>query len=44
MMTLSTSYESQLSTMSDHLCEIQDKLLKKDEELEILKKGKVDLK
>ena len=40
-MTMSSSYESQLSAMSDHLCEVQDKLTKKEEEMEFFKKGKV---
>ena len=34
MSTLSSGYDSQLSTMSDHLCELRDDLLKKEEELE----------
>ena len=36
---MSSGYESQLSTMSDHLCELRDKLLKKEEEMEMMKKG-----
>lgn len=42
MSTTSDNYEKQLSAMSDHLCEVNDKLLKQSEELEVLKKsGKV---
>ena len=39
--TTSSNYESQLSTMSDHLCELSDKLLKQEEEMEVLRRGKV---
>lgn len=42
-MTLSSSYEGQLSAMSDHLCELRDKLAKNEEELEIAKRGKVSI-
>jgi protein phosphatase 1 regulatory subunit 21 len=40
MMTLSSGYESQLSAMSDHLCEVQDKLTRNEEELDVFKKTK----
>lgn len=43
MTTLSSGYEGQLSAMSDHLCELRDKLAKSEEELENAKKGKVRL-
>lgn len=36
--TTSSNYEKQLSTMSDHLCELNDKLLKQNEEIEDLKR------
>ena len=36
--TTSTNYEKQLSTMSDHLCELNEKLLKQNEEIEDLKR------
>lgn len=39
MSTLSSNYESQLSTMSDHLCELNDTLMKREEELELLRKN-----
>ena len=38
-MTTSSNYEKQLSTMSDHLCELNDKLVKQSEELDVLKKS-----
>ena len=38
--TTSSSYEKQLSTMSDHLCELNDKLLRQTEELEFIKRNK----
>eukprot|EP00731_Ephydatia_muelleri_P024275 Em0016g546a len=34
------NYDKQLSTMSDHVCELNDKLTKQSEELETLKKSK----
>lgn len=40
-MTLSSSYEGQLSAMSDHLCEVQDNLTRKEEEIEVFKRGRV---
>lgn len=36
--TTSTNYEKQLSTMSDHLCELNEKLLKQNEQIEELKR------
>jgi len=38
-MTTCSNYEKQLSTMSDHLCELNDKMMQKSEELEHFKKG-----
>ena len=43
MTTLSSGYEGQLSAMSDHLCELRDKLAKTEEGFENPKKGKVSL-
>ena len=37
--TTSSNYEKQLSTMSDHLCEMNDKLLKQNDEIEDLKRS-----
>ena len=37
-MTTCSNYEKQLSTMSDHLCELNDKMLQKSEELDQLRK------
>lgn len=37
--TTSSSYEKQLSTMSDHLCELNDRLLKQSDELDVLRKS-----
>ena len=39
--TTSSSYEKQLSTMSDHLCELNDKMMRQSEELEVLRRNKV---
>ena len=39
--TTSSNYERQLSTMSDHLCELNDKMMQQTEELELLRKNKV---
>ena len=39
--TTSSSYEKQLSTMSDHLCELNDKMMRQSEELEMLRRNKV---
>jgi protein phosphatase 1 regulatory subunit 21 len=38
--TTSSSYEKQLSTMSDHLCELNDKMMRQSEELEMLRRNK----
>ncbi|CAI8046132.1 Protein phosphatase 1 regulatory subunit 21 [Geodia barretti] len=38
--TTSSSYEKQLSTMSDHLCELNDKMMRQSEELEVLRRNK----
>ena len=38
--TTSSNYEKQLSTMSDHLCELNDKMLRQTEELELIKRNK----
>ena len=43
MTTLLSGYEGQLSAMSDHLCELRDKLAKTEEGFENPKKGKVSL-
>lgn len=37
--TTSSNYEKQLSTMSDHLCELNDKLIGQSDELDALRKG-----
>ena len=37
--TTSSNYESQLSTMSDHLCEMRDRMLVQEEEMEVLRRG-----
>ena len=37
--TTSSNYEKQLSTMSDHLCELNEKLISQSDELEVLKKS-----
>ena len=36
--TTASNYEHQLSTMSDHLCELNDRLLKQSDELESRKR------
>lgn len=36
--TTSSNYEKQLSTMSDHLCELNDRLMKQNDEIEDLKR------
>jgi protein phosphatase 1 regulatory subunit 21 len=38
--TTSSSYEKQLSTMSDHLCELNDRMMKQNEELEMTRRNK----
>lgn len=37
--TTSSNYEKQLSTMSDHLCELNEKLINQSDQLEVLKKS-----
>ncbi|XP_019860937.1 PREDICTED: protein phosphatase 1 regulatory subunit 21-like [Amphimedon queenslandica] len=44
MTTLSSGYEGQLSAMSDHLCELRDKLAKTEEGFENPKKGRRKMK
>ena len=39
--TTSDSYEKQLSAMSDHLCELNDKILRQADELESSRRTKV---
>ena len=39
-LSTSSNYEKQLSTMSDHLCELKDKMLKQTEELEMPRRNK----
>lgn len=39
--TTSSNYEKQLSAMSDHVCELNDKLVKQSEEMDSLRKAKV---
>ena len=41
MATTASNYKKQLSAMSDHLCEVNDKLLRQTDELEALRKAKV---